>query len=319
MIGKFYGLTGVNLVLSSVSFARFKSLVSAMDSSANRYSLSVLKKELSEILTFLEKFPVVYEDRELNKIQSKLRRAKKERDQDGLFDDERDSEIKEWEEILANNEDKKTISFMARGANGNVELSEGARRIIEKLSSRTNLINDYFKNLEYSTEESGITVFGRPLYLLRNRSRAYLNNWLYDIYGTELNKGSVSSLKNDLNILLDRCKDGVSTQSRSKLLSRTDDVKDSVVCMNSEYFDRLLEFDEPMSEEYYYNVSLELMNLGLFGFNIYSREFFEEFKSNTSFDNNSDLFIYSEAHESMHNLVQDLEESLESYVKVKEG
>lgn len=313
MLGGFYGLTGVNLILSPISFVTFKELIKGLDTKANRFQLAVLKSELNDVLKFLGSFPVVYSDPKLTKLSAELRRLKKSEDKDY-------ARINEIEDILNANSDKQALSLIGMKGVHRTELSEQARTVIEFLLKKKSLIEKYeslIPNTE--NEESGVSVFGRPLYLLRPKSRVYLDYFYYNTYTESLT--NLDSLSRDVNLLTSltiSTKDKLRQAGNSKVSRLHDEAKRLVLSMDLDYFDRLFGF-ENTSLKFYYDLSEELMEIGLYLFNVFPEDLFNEFDSTVSMDTDTDLRISEDAYPGMYKFVSDIKEAYDSYLAVQGG
>ena len=313
MIGGFYGLTGVNLILSPIAFVTFRELIRGIDTQANRYQLAVLKAELNDILKFLDEFPIIYSDPKLNKISSLLRREKKSTNPD--YD-----KVMEWTKLLESNSDKVEIASSAVIASGNITISPQAKVFIEFLLNKRDLIKKYESLIPNTEKESsGLAVFGQPIYLLRNRRRVSLDYCFNGVHGEVTN--NLESLKRDVDLLSSLLVEDNNFSlepKKTKISKMYDEVERVVLSMNLEYFDRLFGFSDT-SLEFYYNLSNELMDLGLYLFNIFPEDLFNEFSTTVSLNTDTDLYISNNTYPEMYRFITDVKEAYDSLVAVNGG
>ena len=301
MIGRFYGLTGVNLVLSPVSVSSYKNLVKSMDTAVNRPILSCLKRELEELINFLNSLNYTYETAEARRAYAKLLRKRYDTEEERV----------ELENFLSNQTKTLSPSVFTKD-NSTVELSNLALKIVKELYSRMDRIKFFYDNIAYSDDNSGVSVFGEKLYTLRVQSRASLNNRLFRIYkknnNGKLDQRQLDRLRGDIEILKEYVID-TPIQSNQSISNSIQSIEDTVVCVDSDYFNNL--FDVNCTEEDYYNVSEEVLNLGLVGFTPYTKQFFKDFLSTVSLSGVADLYILPD--DPIYGFLKDLEEVLSNF------
>lgn len=306
MLGRFYGLTGITLTLSPVSVTSYKKLVSAMDTSANRAILSVLKRDLFELINFLDNFPIIYKDSKLEKISTYLKLNKYKNEEEKL----------DWERQLEGAD--KIISKRFRSAKlGNVILSDTAHSVIQELINNKNRAVFFHNAIEYSNENSGVIVFGEKLYILRNRGRSYLDEKMKKLYSGSSLKFKLPAIKKDLSVLENYIGEGTPTNVESNLSYESDNMKQLVSNLDEDYFNTKLDLD--LTNEEYYNLSVELMDLGLFGFSVYSKEMYCDFEQSVSFAGGSDINIYQTEKPGLYGLILDLKEVVENFDCLERG
>ncbi|VYU44977.1 hypothetical protein [Clostridium paraputrificum] len=302
MMGGFYGMTGVTLTLSPIAVASFKPLVKSLDTSTNRPILSCLKRDLEEMIKFLEGLPSVYKDPQANRAMAKLRNNLYKTEQEKL----------ELEKYLEGQE-KMLSTLVANGSTNLSELSKEAYEIICKLHASLDKIKFFYNNVNYSAESSGVSVFGEKLYILRPQSRAVLNNRLATVYknpnNQRLTHAQFETLKKDLSTLEEYLFDGERLVEFSDVNDNVKKVEPLVTCMNEEYFNNLFGFN--LTQDDYYKIGKELDAIGLIGFNVYGKELFDDFRKSVSFSGFSDLYIYKGT--DLYNFTLDLRDVVDNY------
>lgn len=302
MIGRFYGLSGINLILSPMSFSTFKSLVTRLDTFANRSILSSLKRELEEMIKFIDKLPLTYADPNLAKKESYVRMNKYQ----GKELEEVKAELERSEKVLSR-------SILTRTSKV-VSMSDGALALLGKLANNRDRAVKFCESIKYSNENSGASVFGEKLYLLRKRSEPYIINKMAEAYKNSFSLGheraSLENLRQDVATL-----DAYSKVSDSDLTPRTlSDGVDSIINrMDYTYFNNVLDLD--LNEKEYYDLTLELRKIGLHGFSVYTKQFYNEFLNSTSQDLDSDISISKERTQGLFNIKEHLERVLSNFEK----
>lgn len=300
MIARFYGLSAVTLTMSPIGLGSYKELTSVLDSSTNKIIISVLRRDLEELLKFLESLPTVYEDPSCNRVATKLRLGKYKSEQ----------EKKQLEESLEGK--PKILSTMIGSESGTLnKLSDGAYKIVQELLNNIDRIRFFHSNIYYGDDNSGVTVLGEKLYILRAQSRTVLNYRLSKIYKskTRLTTAQYNSLNRDLDILESYICENDNQINFSEIASTTKEVEYQVCSMDVNYFNNKLGLN--LTEDDYYKITKELSEVGLFGFTTYNKELYEDFLKSCSFSSSSDLKIYP--NQALYGLCKDLREIVSSY------
>jgi hypothetical protein len=312
VIGKFFGLSAVTLSLSTVNPITFPKLVESLDTASDRVLLTVLKKDLEELIKFLEGLPAVYEVPELNRISAMLNHKRYSSEE----------ERQEMEKKLEGH--AKVLSRVVGGSSVN-KLSDGAYKIIEILYSRLNMIKYFYNNIHYSDSNSGVTVLNEKLYLLRESNIWRIENAFYKKFN-ELNKSYkgrnnknrkevVNKLREDYKILETYLTDQEVSYNIPKIKESVTQLEEVVKYMNIDYFNSLLEME--LTEEQYFSITLELHECGLVGFSIYTEQLFEQFRQTASMSGSSDLFIYKET--ALYEFSKFIKKILETYNAIEGG
>lgn len=303
----FYGLTGVSLALSPVPLRSYSKVVKSLDNSSNRKSLTILKKELEMVIKFLEGLSASYEDRESNIAKAMLSARR-----DSLTEEQ----ISNYEKQLEGKQ--LIISRQQKCDNGYLDLSDGAYAIVTELHNKIDTIKFFYDKLHYQVEStsSGVSAFGEALYILRMQNRPTLNRKLkrFSSDSRILSETLLGKLESEVMILEPYLSESKVEMTDYQNLDILEEMEKSVRAMNAEYFNSLLMLE--LTEEDYYNISLELDKFGLCGFNIYNSEFFDEFLKTASLSNMSDLYIYPSS--DLYNFVLDIREVVDS-IKAVEG
>lgn len=300
-IGGFFGLTGVSLCLSPVDLSSFKEMVAALDTPTNRSVLAVLHEELRHVKEFLESLPVVYSTPAARKAAAMLKRGRYSSGEEKL----------ELEQILAS--DTPTLARTVGNSSGElIEMSEPAYKIIQALLDAKDNLEYFYSHTNYSSDTSGVSVFGVKLYLLRSFSEGFLMSKLEKIYKVKSSQ-KIDQLKKDVQLLRSYCVDSQPVHSDSPVLKIINQHRDLFTSLDCSYFNSLLGLD--LTVEDYVAVSKELCNLGLIGFTIFTPRRFKDFCETISLAFTSDLSIVSGT--PLYNLVGFLEEVLDNYACVK--
>lgn len=260
MVGKFYGLTGVNLVLSKVNPIIFKKLIKSSDN----YTLGILKIELEHIRDFLDNVPMIYESPEARRAEAILKA--------GRYNSEEEKE--QYEKILENS--NKIISTLMMSKSSLNKLSDCSYDIIKELSSRRSMIDFYLNNLSH-LDGSDVVVFGTKLFVLKTFKLSSLFYKICRMYDSS--PASIEKLKVQLDTLEKYIlHNDTFEESEELLIDNMETMSRIVNDIGVNYFNDL--FQKEYNLEDYHKSSLELVDVGLVGFSPFSDKFFEDF-SNT--------------------------------------
>lgn len=306
-IGDFYGLTGVNLVLSDINIQQFKELVKSLDTNTNRPILNLLKDDLEYLKKSLESLPFQYADREAIIASAKLK--------GGRYADE---DEKEDLEIFLRSQRKVLSRHFVKSDNSMFQVSDCSFEILKALYNRKDKVDTLLKFITVGEDNSGVMVFGQTLYRLKTRSRSYLNNLLYNRFGHYSNSEDyLENFKDEVDTLNEYVSDTARTSVNqdSPVKPNLEFMKTLTSNMGVDYFNNLLGENFTFSD--YFNSSKELVEVGVVGFNVFSKEFFRDFVSTVSFDSLGDLSIYPGT--DLFDFILDLREILENYRKIYGG
>lgn len=305
MIGRFYGLSGVCLLLSPLSITSYKNMVKALDTATNRDILRVLKVDLEEIKNFLNSMPSSYKNKEALRADIMLKT--------GRYKDE--EEKKSLEDFLISQE--KSISKQFNDSEGNlVTLSDCSYSIISSVNSKADRLEFYLSNLDYTGDSEGIEkAFGESITTLRSRNRVSLNNIIYRAYGDGVSPAQYDNFKKEIELLnsyLTEKKKEIRSTDLSSVVSSNEKL---IMSMDVEYFNSIL--DGEFTYEDYYKALFELHEIGLVGFSVYSPMFLEEFKKSVSLLGASDLSILKGT--DLYDFTLDLNEVIDNFEILKKG
>lgn len=305
MIGRFYGLSGVNLLLSPLSITSYKSMVKALDTSTNRDILKILKLDLEEIKNFLNSIPSSYTNKEALRADIMLKT--------GRYKDE--DEKTSLEQFLSTQE--KSISKQFNDSDGNlITLSDCSYSIISAVNNKKDKLNFYLSNLTYTSDSEGIEkAFGESITTLRSRNRVSLNNIIHRAYSKGISTAQYDNLKKEVELLnsyLTEQKKEIHSIDLSSVISSIETLIRSMDC---NYFNSIL--DKEFTYEDYYKSVFELYNVGLIGFSLYSSMFLTEFKNSVSLLSTSDLSIIKGT--DLYDFTLDLNEVIDNFEILKKG
>lgn len=303
MLGGFYGFTAVTLGLSPVSIVSYSEMVKALDTATNRIQLIHFKKDLEELLKSLGEVSKGYSTSEGRRAHIMLSRKHYKSDE----------EKANLEKFLE--KESVTVSEVQVDKNGNnAKLSPLAKSVLEYLVSSAFLdrINFFLNKLQYSGEESGVTVLGSKLHLLIQQPRGSLDSRIARIYKKRFTLRDVNKLEEQVEILESYKKDIIPMETQDRLGQSIEKAKMACEKMNIDYFNSLF-FSEEVNYtiEDYYRVSKELYQIGIVGFTPFIKMCQQEFLSSCSRVGTSDLGIYPGS--DLYSFVDDLREALDSY------
>lgn len=306
MIGGFYGFTAVTLGLSRLNVVNFVSMLKALDTPTNRIQLVHLKKDFEELFKSLDSVSKGYSTGEGRRAYIKLSRK--------LYKTE---EEKASLEKVLENESFSVSDFQVDRDGNNVKLSPLAKAVLEYLVSPnfTNKIKQFNERLQYSSEESGITVFGSKLHLMLHQSRQSLDARVSRIFKGRFTSRTLKTLEEQVEILESYERDTPVFED-NKIDAAMKKAEDAISSMDADYFNNLFFKDKEVNYSIYdyYDVSLELFALGIVGFTPFLSMCFQEFKSSCSLEDSTDLSIYRGT--VLYDFTNDLREVVDSYKAV---
>lgn len=303
-----FGMTATMFMLSpygELKSSVFKDFIKNLDNYTNRNTLVVFKKDLSELIKFLENLPFQYENREDKITYAKLL-AKKYKD---------DNEKELLEKSLEGKSKVLSPSFGISGSNLS-KVSNEAKIIINKLLVRLNNAKRFESLINVSsTRNSDESALGEKVYRLKTKNRSQLVRLFSDIYSQDLDSKLFLTLQSDVKLLFSKLSDiderdsEINTKSANikKWLNRGDSVANS---LDINYLNGLIGVE--LSEDDYFNLSKELNSYGLVGFSIYTPEFNKEFRKTFS-ESFADTKIYPNT--DLYDFVLDLNKTLNSIQK----
>ena len=302
-IGGFYGLTGVNLLLSDINVIQFKELVKSLDTSTNRPILNSLKDDLEYLKDSLNSLPFQYESRDAIIASARLKGGRYEDDDEK---EELENFLKTQTKILSRHFVKKDKST--------IRLTDCSFDVLRVLYERRDKIDTFLKFIVIGEDNSGVSVLGQTLYRLKSRSRGYLNNVFYNKFGHYRNsEDALELLKDDVETLEEYMNDSQTPIASKDLVKKHLKVMyDLTSAMNVDYFNTLV--CNNYSFEDYYNSCKELVEIGVVGFNVFTKEFYKDFCSTVSLETSGDLSIYPDT--DLYDFVLELKEILYNYEKI---
>lgn len=290
MIGKFYGLTGLTLLLSDVTIDVFEKMVLNLDTPTNRNILNSLKIELRKLIEFSENVKYSYEGSEANRAVSILR-LKRYKDED---------EKERLEKLLESTPRVVSRQYKKEGE-GFKEMSEGAYALINYLLKPNiqKILKFYESKIEFSSGESGVKVFGEPLYIFRNRKKSSINYRLDGIYAKYRRKPVtselISSFKNNVEVLESYCLENRLSNSENKGEEFIESLRSLVEMVDSNFLNYRLSDDRctiNLDRFGYKDLRDELSEIGVHGLTVNGKLFFEDFRKSVSVASEPDVYIY---------------------------
>lgn len=305
MFHKFYGLTGVNIVLSGMPA---KLYVRCLENFKNEPEiLALVAKQFEMIEEVVNSIPNEYSDPKDKRTFAKLRILEK--------NNPNDPQIQEIKEYLEGR--PRDIAPFVYVNGERCEINEISKSIILYLKNHISTVVRFknFININKSMDKE-VLFFNQPLYRLKNFSRARLSLLTSSVLKTY---NSRTGLTDDFWNYVDRFVSGVSEyvsdeQEQYENLSDDllSDVSNFISKLDYSYFNQVLGLNA--TEEDYHKTSLELYNIGLIGFTPFIKEMYSEF--NNSFKPNyvSDLHISKST--DLYKFIVDLDRASKSNLKL---
>lgn len=308
MLGLFYGMSATTILMSSISLKQFRKMIKSLNNNAK--ILEVLRQDFIHLDESLSKLKTIYVDRELRKAQALLLSMSK--------NDPNSPKIKDLEDLLNNNKDKKILSRTQFHDGKEYTLLDGSYAVLLYLLRQQDRIKDFINAIVYTGNINCVKVFGYDVVELKNRTLGSLVYTLNKIYKDKKNINP-EELRNYYNSLkkydLDDSEDDEEDETISEIDVIYDSMRDTICSYNSEYYNNLLYeiLEKKLTDEEYDEVSEQLMNLGFYGFSIYSKNYLEEFCSVCLKNSNDDNGIMIKNDSPLHQIMILLSEVLEEY------
>lgn len=312
MFQKFYGLTAINLVMSSMPIKLYVNCVENLKN--EKEVLTLFRKQLDSMETFLTNIPSEYKDIQAKRSYGKLNR---------LLRVQPDSpEIEELRKFLATQE--VTIAHFVNVGTGEnmkrVDLSETSISILSYLKGKMDAVTRYKQYLNVTSElDKEVYFFNQPLYNLKMYQRPRLIRLLGVVLRTHSSKGNLTPqfwefVDKFTSYVLEHVseEEDVSYDVSEDVVTEVDDF---ISNLGYDYFNLVL--GKNYSEEEYHKASLELYEIGLIGFTPFVQEMYSEFK--TSFKHNYEGELHVSKDSPLYKFVIDLRRALDSNLEIGEG
>ena len=290
MIGKFFGFTGMTLLLSNVAVPDYNKMIITLDTPTNRDILNVFKRDLEKLIEVSNSFVESYVDPKCNRDNAVLTRKR-----DSLSEEE----IRVLEESLDGK--PKIISRQyKRVSDGNLaQMSDEAYAVVTYLKSSEvqKRLNFYNRKISYSKGECGVQVFGEPLYTLRYRKLSYLLYKVCSIFEKDRRSKTTLSEIKSLKISVETLESFVRTKKVEEVDKSGEliDHLDVFTCMDEYYMNDKLSnefFEMNLDSEGYKALRDELREIGIHGFTMNCNSFYKDFIRSVSLSGEADVFIY---------------------------
>jgi len=305
MFHKFYGFTGINIILTGMSAKLYvKCLENFKDEPEILLSLS---KQFDNINKVVSEIPDEYTNPQDKRMLAKLRILEKSNPNDPKI-----------EEIRNSLKDKpKDIAPFVYVNGERFEISDTTRAIILKLKERKLTIDRFNSFIKVNrVSEKEVLFFNQPLYRLKNFSRARLTLLTSSVVKSHNTRTGLSAdfwnyIERFISFVKQYSGDGeTTTEDLSKYL--ISDVGDFVSKLDSEYLNVLLGLN--CTEEDYHKASIELYNIGLVGFTPFFKEFYREFLNSFKPNYSSDLKVSTSS--DLYKFILDLDRAVQSNLKL---
>lgn len=301
MFYKFYGFTGINIILTGMSAKLYsKCLENLKDEPEILLSLS---RQFDNINKVVSEIPDEYTDPQDKRMLARLRILEKSNPNDPKIEEIRNS---------LKSKPKDIAPFVY--VNGErFEISDTAKAIILKLKESKSTIDRFNSFIKVNrVSEKEVLFFNQPLYRLKNFSRARLTLITSSVVKSNSTRtGLTEDFWNYIERFISFVKQysgegGITTEDLSK--SVVTEVGDFVSKLDTDYLNILLGLN--CTEEDYHKASIELYNIGLVGFTPFFNEFYREFLNSFKPNYSSDLRVSTSS--DLYKFILDLERAVQS-------